>query len=256
MMTAREKSILDALENSMFMFPEMPGHWDIPTFPGLRAHATPEVSHPYGNMVGVSTLTQENADSVIAEVQNFFGKRGHVVGWWLNPSSTPVDLVSKLEAAGFSRVIEQAGLVLTDMEREIRCNPSVTVRKATRADRDELIRLYSVGYPVPEKWSAIYCDLLWLLETGNHYLAFLDGVEEPVSVSSMFSPPNSSIAVMQGAATLTEYRGRGVYTAMVAKRLADARDMGKDTAVLQADRKTSAPVCVKLGFKEVCSIDF
>jgi len=91
------------------------------------------------------------------------GKRGHVVGWWLNPSSTPVDLVSKLEAAGFSRVIEQAGLVLTDMEREIRCNPSVTVRKATRADRDELIRLYSVGYPVPEKWSAIYCDLLWLL---------------------------------------------------------------------------------------------
>ena len=77
-----------------------------------------------------------------------------------------------------------------------------------------------------------------------------------MSVSSMFSPPNSSIAVMQGAATLTEYRGRGVYTAMVAKRLADARDMGKDTAVLQADRKTSAPVCVKLGFKEVCSIDF
>ena len=116
-MTASEKSILHALENSMFMFPEMPGHWDLPTFPGLRAHATPEVSHPYGNMVGVSTLTQENADSVIAQVQNFFAKRSHVVGWWLNPSSTPVDLVSKLEAAGFTKVIEQAGLVLTDMQR-------------------------------------------------------------------------------------------------------------------------------------------
>ena len=255
-MTASEKSILHALENSMFMFPEMPGHWDLPIFPGLRAHATPEVSHPYGNMVGVSTLTQENADSVIARVQNFFAKRSHVVGWWLNPSSTPVDLVSKLEAAGFTKVIEQAGLVLTDMQHDMRCNPLVTVRKATRTDRDTLIRLYTTGYPVPEKWSAIYCDLLWRVENGNHYLAFLNGVKEPVSVSSMFTPPNSTIAVMQGAATLSEHRGHGIYTTMMAKRLADARALGKDTAVLQGDRKTSAPICVKLGFKEVCSIDF
>ena len=255
-MTASEKSILHALENSMFMFPEMPGHWDLPTFPGLRAHATPEVSHPMGNMVGVSTLTQENADSVIAQVQEFFAKRGHMVGWWLNPSSTPLDLVSRLETAGFSRVIEQAGLVLTDMQRDMRCNPLVTVRKATIADRENLIRLYTVAYPIPEKLAAIYCDLLWRIESANHYLAFLDGVKEPVSVSSMFSPPNSTIAVMQGAATLTEHRGQGIYTAMMAKRLADARAMGKDTAVLQGDRKTSAPICVKLGFKDVCSIDY
>ena len=255
-MTVSDKSILHALENSMFMFPETPGHWDLPTFPGLRAHATPEVSHPFGNLVGVSTLTQENADSVIAQVKEFFAKRSHVVGWWLNPSSTPVDLVSKLETAGFTRVIEQAGLVLTDIQRDMRCNPLVTVRKATRADRDTLIRLYTTAYPMPEKLSDIYCDLLWRIESGNHYLAFLDGVKEPVAVSSMFAPPNSTIAVMQGAATLNEYRGHGIYTAMMAKRLADARAMGKDTAVLQGDRKTSAPICVKLGFKEVCSIDF
>ena len=254
-MADREQSILNALENSVFMLPEMPGHWDLLNFPGLRAHATPEVSHPFGNMVGVSTLTQENADSVIAQVQDFFAKRRHVVAWWLNPSSTPVDLVSKLETAGFSRVIEQAGLVLTEIQWDIRCNPAVTVRKATSADRDAVIGLYTVGYPLPEKLSAVYCDLLWRIESGNHYLAFLDGVEEPVAISSMFLPPNSTIAVMQGAATLNQHRGHGIYTAMMAKRLADARAMGKDTAVLQADRRTSAPVCVKLGFKEVCSVD-
>jgi len=255
-MTAREKSILYTLEHSMFMFPELPGRWDLPTFPGLLAHATPEVSHPFGNMVGVSTLTQENAGSVIAQVQNFFAKRGHQVGWWLNPSSTPVDLVTKLETAGFSKTIEQAGLVLTDLQCDLRCNPSVTVRKATSADRDAVIHLYTVGYPCQKKWAAAYCDVLWLVESGSHYLAFLDGVGEPVSVSSMFSPPNSTIAVMQGAATLNEHRGHGIYTAMMAKRLADARATGKETAVLQGDRKTSAPICIKLGFKEVCSIDF
>ena len=255
-MTAKEKSILYTLEHSMFMFPELPGHWDLPTFPGLLAHATPEVSHPFGNMVGASTLTEENADSVIVQVQNFFAKRGHKVGWWLNPSSTPVDLVAKLETAGFSKAIEQAGLVLTDLQCGLRCNPSVTVRKATSADRDTVIRLYTVGYPLPEKLAAGYCDVLWLVESGNHYLAFLDGVEEPVSISSMFSPPNSTIAVMQGAATLNEHRGHGIYTAMMAKRLADARATGKETAVLQGDRKTSAPICMKFGFKEFCSIDF
>jgi hypothetical protein len=42
---------------------------------------------------------------------------------------------------------------------------------------------------------------------------------------------------------------------MLAARIADAHAMGKHAAVLQADRKTSAPICAKLGFEEVCSID-
>jgi N-acetylglutamate synthase-like GNAT family acetyltransferase len=84
---------------------------------------------------------------------------------------------------------------------------------------------------------------------------FLEGVERPVSVASMFPFPNTTVAVMQGAATLADYRGKGVYTALMAKRLADARAMGMEAAIVQADRKTSAPICANFGFKEVCSID-
>ena len=255
-MPVDQTSIRHAIEHSLFAFPQLPGQWDVPTFPGLQAHATPEVSHPFGNMVGVSTLTNENADAVIAQVQEFFGKRGHMVGWWLNPSSTPVDLVARLEAAGFSRIVEQAGLVLTDMAKEFRSNPRVTVRPANASDREDVIRLYSVAYPMPERLAAIYYDVLPLAGSGGaHYLAFVEGVKEPVSVSSMFSPKNSRVAVLQGAATLTDYRGHGIYTAMVAARVADARALGKEAAVLQGDRKTSAPICVKLGFSEVCSVD-
>ncbi len=255
-MAASTTAILHALENSMFEFEAMPGQWELPNFPGVRAHATPHISHPFGNMVGVSTLTQENADAVIAQVQDFFGKRRHAVGWWLNPSSTPLDLVSRLEVAGFRRVIQQAGLVLTDLQRDIRRNPSVTVRRATSADRCDVLRLYTTAYPLPEQLSAVFCDLFTKLDCGSHYLAFLDGVEGPVSVSSMFSPRGSTIAVLQGAATLSEYRGHGIYTSMVAARVAAARAMGKDSAVLQGDRMTSAPIAAKLGFEEVCSIDF
>ena len=254
-MAASKEAILLALENSLFEFPELPGRWEVLRFSGVRAHATPQTSHPIGNLIGISTLTEENADAVIAQVQDFFAKRNHVVGWWLNPSSTPGDLVIRLEAAGFAKVVEQAGQVLTNMEREIKVNSAVTVRQATQDDRPDLIRLYATAYPVPDEMAVVITDLVPLATGGRHYLAFLEGVEGPVSVASMFPFPKSTVAVMQGAATLSEYRGNGVYTALMAKRLADARAMGMEAAVLQADRTTSAPICANLGFEEVCSID-
>jgi hypothetical protein len=201
-MSASKTEVLHVLENSVFESPEIPGRWDILNFPGLRAHTTPQISHPFGNLVGVSPLTPDNADAVIAQVQDFFGKRQPVVGWGLNASSTPTDLASRLEAAGFHKAIEQAGLVLTDLKREIKCNPAVTVRRATSADRDDVIRLYTAAYPLPESLSDLFCELFERVDGGGHYLAFLDGVEGPVSVASMLLPRGSSVAVMQGAATL------------------------------------------------------
>src|SRR4029453_15328634 len=159
-MTASQEAILHALENSVFEFPEVPGRSEVLDFPGVRAHATPQISHPLGNLVGVATLTEANADAVIAQVQDFFAKRNQVVGWWLNPSSTPSDLGIRLEAAGFSKVVEQAGQVLTDMGREITVNPAVSVRQATREDRDDLIRLYATAYPLPEELAAVITDML------------------------------------------------------------------------------------------------
>src|SRR5262249_24990980 len=105
-MAASKEAILVALETSIFAFPAMPERWEVLDFPGVRAHATPQTSHPLGNLVGVATLTADNADAVIAQVRDFFAAREHTVGWSVNPSSTPGDLVSRLEAAGFAKVIE------------------------------------------------------------------------------------------------------------------------------------------------------
>jgi hypothetical protein len=65
-MAASKEAIFLALENSIFAFPEMPGRWEVRDFPGVRAHAIPQTSHPIGNLVGVATLTADNADAVIA----------------------------------------------------------------------------------------------------------------------------------------------------------------------------------------------
>ena len=67
--------------------------------------------------------------------------------------------------------------------------------------------------------------------------------------------PDSPIVLLGGAATVPEARGHGAYTALVKRRLDDARADGREAAIIQADRNTSAPICAKLGFKELCSLE-
>ena len=67
--------------------------------------------------------------------------------------------------------------------------------------------------------------------------------------------PDSPTVLLGGAATLEEYRGHGLYTALVARRLADARADSRTSAVIQGDRRTSAPICAKLGFREICGLE-
>ena len=67
----------------------------------------------------------------------------------------------------------------------------------------------------------------------------MDGGTEPVGWSYLVYLPDSPIVLLGGAATLPEHRGRGIYSALVAKRLADARADGRTAAVIQAVRSTS-----------------
>jgi len=86
------------------------------------------------------------------------------------------------------------------------------------------------------------------------YFGHLDG-GPPLAWSYLVYLPDSPIVLLGGAATLAEHRGHGLYTALVARRLADARADGRTAAVIQADRATSAPICAKLGFKELCGLE-
>jgi predicted GNAT family acetyltransferase len=145
-------------------------------------------------------------------------------------------------------------MVLYDLKHEIQSNPKITVRPATNADVNDMVYLYEHGYPVPHEIAQVSLDMILALN-GKYYLAFLEEVERPISIATMFAYPGHPILVLQGAATLEAYRGNGAYSALVAQRLTDGRAQGMEVAILQADRRTSAPICANLGFKEICSWD-
>jgi GNAT superfamily N-acetyltransferase len=87
------------------------------------------------------------------------------------------------------------------------------------------------------------------------YFGYLDGDSSPVAWSYLAYLPDSPTVLLGGAATLEAHRGQGLYTALVARRIADARADGRTAAIIQADRRTSAPICAKLGFREVCGME-
>ena len=57
---------------------------------------------------------------------------------------------------------------------------------------------------------------------------------------------------LMGGVTLAAARGRGVYKALVAARLAFAREHGVALATSHARSETSAPILERLGFETLC----
>ena len=114
------------------------------------------------------------------------------------------------------------------------------------------------AFPMPEKFALFFTESLFLVRDKlktRMYLAFLDGTDEPVATSTMVYLPNQPIVRMAGASTIEEHRGKGIYTSLMARRLADAYKDGVEAAVIEAKRISSAPICKKIGFSEICGLE-
>ena len=152
-----------------------------------------------------------------------------------------------------------AGMALTDLAVTISVDPTIVVREATLHEAQAASAMMARAYDLPEDVSRFFNVLLAMTDSkvkNRGYFAYVDGGTEPVGWSYLVYLPDSPIVLLGGAATLPEHRGRGIYSALVAKRLADARADGRTAAVIQAVRSTSAPIASKLGFREICGLEF
>jgi N-acetylglutamate synthase-like GNAT family acetyltransferase len=251
-------ALVEALETSMFLLPDVPGQVrTLTTFPGVRCRMT-SVSYPLSNLVGLSQLTPENADATIQQVRDLFAREQKVFGWLLGPHSTPADLRQRLGAAGFVKVVELAGMVLTDLQVSIPTASDVHIRVATEEELELASRVLAQGYPAPEDVCRQF-TLLFLRHMeqlhARVYLAHVDGVKEPVAYAAKIHLPDQPIVQLFSSATLPAWRHRGIYRSLVARRLADAHRDGARAAIVQAARDSSAPICQKLGFTELSALE-
>jgi GNAT superfamily N-acetyltransferase len=253
------EDLLDAMENSFFALPEIPGKVEHVEFSvgegevGVRGVWSPASPSFHANAVGSVRVDAGDADGVIEQVQEHFRSRGCAYQWFFPPTrATPSDLGAPLEQAGIAKAGEAAGLYVTDFEVDVEPNPDIEVIAAHGGDRmQDLLRVFTDGFPIPPEVASLMVDWMVALD-GRHYVAYLDG--QAISAAVMFAIPKKPIAVFQGAATLPEHRGKGAYSALLHRRLRDAAAVGMEAAVLQADRATSAPICAAYGFHELIDL--
>ncbi len=244
--------LLDAIETSPFLLPELPGQVERLSIPGVRGRITRASDH-FANFVGAATLTPENADETIRRVCEIFRSKKKTFAWQVGPRSTPAELGERLIAAGQYEMLKEAGMVLTDLRTPIPTNPAVQVREATMADHEVAIPVLAPALDIDLDGARVVTAAL-LQGQGVEkrvYLAYLDGVESPVGYAASIYIPDQPIVLLFCAATLAEYRGHGVYHSLVARRIQEAARDGMQAAIIQAVRTSSAPICARLGFVEL-----
>jgi len=251
-----EYTLLNALETSAFLVPELPDRVARLWVPGIQGRITTD-SDPFANLVGAATLDDENVEETIWQVRDIYASEGQEFGWLVGPLSSPADLADHLAEAGLTRTTELAGMVDTDLGREIATNPAVYIHEATHDDLELAVHTLADAMGIsPDRTRAVTEALFLSPEPIERrvYLAFVEGVAEPVATAGMIYVPDLPIVLLLSAATRADFRGYGIYTSLMARRLADARRDGIEAAIIQAVRATSAPICRKLGFTEIASL--
>jgi len=257
-LSVAEETLVQAIEASLQVYPPVSGLSEDLGVKGVRGRVT-ELSHPLANMVGMANLAPADVEPTLRMVRNRYSGGRKAYGWVTGPLTRPHDLGERLVASGLVMEDEMAGMVLTDLGVPITVDPRIEVREATLHQAQEASAMMARAYGMPEEVARFFNVMLAMTDSkvkNSGYFAFVDDGTEPVGWSYLVYLPDSPIVLLGGAATLPEHRGRGIYSALVARRLADARAEGRQAAVIQAVRSTSAPICAKLGFREVCGLEF
>lgn len=257
-MSVAEDALIEAVESSLQVYPPVSGLSEDLGVKGVRGRVT-DLSHPLANIVGMANIATEDVPATLKMVRNRYSGGRKAYGWVTGPLTRPHDLGERLVASGLVKADELAGMVLTDLAVPIAVDPAIEVREATLHEAQAASAMMARAYGMPEEVARFFNVLLAMVDgkvQNRGYFAFVDGGAEPVAWSYLVYLPDSPIVLLGGAATLPEHRGRGIYSALVAKRLADARGDGRTAAVIQAVRSTSAPIAARLGFREVCGLEF
>lgn len=216
-----------------------------------------ETDGPVVRLVGPSALSRENAviyshdaaGAIDAQVEHF-RKLGHDFEWKVYGHDVPADLGDRLTARGFVREQPEALLIL-DLETDdaaFPCPDGCTIERVTgEAGIAEAVRLQEDVWKRPLGW---FRDTLRAtMSAGDSLALFLARCGgRPASSAHVQFTKTGRFATLGGAGTHPDFRGRGIYRALVAARVSEARRRGVRYLVAEA-WPDSRPILERLGFR-------
>ncbi|MFN2190331.1 MAG: GNAT family N-acetyltransferase [Candidatus Promineifilaceae bacterium] len=197
-----------------------------------------------------SKLDGLDVDHVIAEEQQYFSQIG-AVEWKVYEHDLPKDLHYKLAAYGFE-VEEPESVMVLDLQQtpyiESQLGDDVSVQRLENAlqlkevrDIEEAVWGEDMGWII----SSLGADL----EIPGYlsvYTAYVGG--KPACAGWIKFHSNGVFADLWGGSTLYEYRGRGLYTAVLAARVREAASRGYRYLTIDSS-PMSRPIVARHGFQ-------
>ncbi|WP_037853937.1 GNAT family N-acetyltransferase [Streptomyces sp. NRRL S-340] len=227
-----------------------------PDSPAARVERAGDVIRHVGstaqdwNGVLWSALDADGADAAIAEQVAHFSALGHPFEWKLYGHDRPADLGRRLTAAGFTAEPEETLMVaeVTDLSLDAALPEGVRLHTVTdEAGVDLMIAVHDKAFGPDD--GALRHRLLAQLTTAPDTLVAVVALAgaEPVSAARMEMPPGTGFAGLWGGGTAEQWRGRGIYRALVAHRARIAADRGYRYLHVDAGSE-SRPILERLGF--------
>ncbi|MBP7963325.1 MAG: GNAT family N-acetyltransferase [Caldilineaceae bacterium] len=198
-----------------------------------------------------SRVDEVNADRVIRAQIAFFATQNRPFEWKVFDYDTPPDLVDRLAAHGFEIDDPEAILVLdlTDLPTELTRPIVHDVRRITRPEgiRDLTeVENQVWGRERPGLEERLIHDLIHFPDLISIYVAYVD--DRPVAGAWIYFDPGSRFASLWGGSTLTDFRGMGIYTDLIALRAQEALARGRKFLTVDAS-PMSRPILERRGFR-------
>jgi GNAT superfamily N-acetyltransferase len=222
---------------------------------GMRTEQTLDVVRIVDGMedgegaVVYSRLDASNADRVIREQIAYFEGIGQDFEWKVFDYDTPADLRERLIGFGFE-CEEPETIMVLDVEGA----PAALLQPVTAEvwQITNPVYMSQVVGILDEVWDDDHAFLGQILTEElihNHislYIAYVDGV--PASTAWTRFHEGSQFASLWGGSSLEAYRRRGLYTALLAVRVQEARRRGIHYLTIDAS-PMSQPIAAKHGFQ-------
>jgi GNAT superfamily N-acetyltransferase len=207
-----------------------------------------------GGFIGyrsVADLAPDELDALIARQRDVFAARGEQVEWKWHSHDLPSDLPDRLRAAGF--VPDDPETVVVGLAEPLTVEPApvpdgVRLRQVSeRADLDRIAAMESEVWDEDRSWLAEGLAAEQAAGPASLTILVAEAGDEVVSAGWVRYAKGTEFATLWGGSTLSRWRRRGIYRALVAARARLAAERG--FRYLQVDASDgSRPILQRLGF--------
>jgi len=250
----RTEALLAAFDAQARPEPPVPpaGIWQEPDGPVLRV-----VGQERGFISAPRDTGARGAglDRLIARQRDYFAARGDAVEWKTYDYDAPADLPARLRAAGF--VPEEPETVLVALSTAIAVQavlPDGVVLRQVTADADmrRIGAMESQVWRTGRDWASERLIREVAAAPDDYIVMTAETAGQVVAAGWVSFRPGSQFAGLWGGAALREWRGRGIYRALVARRAQIAA--AREVRYLQVDASSdSAPILRRLGFQPLAT---